>query len=1069
MPTPFDEAFARVKQLVADFRANESFYLSAAYQEQEARRDFIDKFWMALGWDVNHDTQKNPFEQEVKVERKEHGVSQRRADYAFYLRPNFRDVKFYVEAKKPHGDISTKDNYFQINVYGWSSHTPIGVLNDFEQFEIVDCRYKPNIDTSVSQNLRKYHFSDYEDAEKFAEIYWLFSYEAVANGSLEKFTATLPKRKRGKAARDLTASQQDVDDSFLADLDGFREELARAFKNRNSELDGETLTELTQRTLDRLVFLRFLEDKHIEPQNRIAYFGDKGPAWQDFIAESRRLDGIYNGIVYKEHAILDKPSFKVDDEIFSRICKEISHHQSVYNFNAIPIHILGSIYERFLGKVITTTEKRAKVEEKPEVRKAGGVYYTPEYIVRYIVENTVGKLIAGKTPAQIAELRFADIACGSGSFLLGVYDLLIRYHTKYYNENPDKAQIVGKAKIVTKAKVFGKASKEHKADCEERDDGLHLTLHKKREILLNNIYGVDIDQQAVEVAQLSLYLKLLQDETPGSARQFYLDFEQVALLPTLTKNIVCGNSLIGTDILSGELFEAPEERKLNPMDYEQRFPHIFKRKVSGGEMRDSADGGLDHTAPGVPLHGNYSTKKPKKGAKAEPPAILQTEYEGGFDAIVGNPPYVRIQGFPRPQLDYFSKHYAAATGNFDLYVNFIERAYTLLGKGGLLGQIVPNKFFKTDYGQGLRQFISTKSALEKTVDFGAHQVFDATIYTCMLFLVRAKQQTFQYVSSQADEKSLLASQSVNLPSSTLTSSAWVFGNAGSNDLLEKMKRDSFRLLDLPTEISRGSSTGDDEVFMVDSDSNQVESAITRTPLFASDFSRYKFSPEAKWKVIFPYRIEGEKSVLIGEAELRKKYPKAFDYLSANKAKLQKRKQFSQWFGYSAPRNLPVHERAEIAIPLLADRGLFALIPAGTRGRLCPMASGGFTIALGESVTVKPEYVLGLLNSRLLFWQLAQISNVFRGGWITCTKQYFGELPIRTIDFKIAADKARHDKIVALVEQMLSAKQQLAAAQSDKDKDFYTHRCDGLDRQIDALVYDLYALTPAEIKIVEGPA
>jgi predicted type IV restriction endonuclease len=162
-------AFARVKALVADFRANEKFYRSPAYQEQEARRDFIDKFWLALGWDVNHETQKNPFEQEVKVERKEHGFSQRRADYAFYLAPNFRDVKFYVEAKKPHGDIATADNYFQTIRYGWSSSTPVAVLHDFEQFEIVDCRYRPHLDTALAQNLRKYHFSHYEDPEKFAE------------------------------------------------------------------------------------------------------------------------------------------------------------------------------------------------------------------------------------------------------------------------------------------------------------------------------------------------------------------------------------------------------------------------------------------------------------------------------------------------------------------------------------------------------------------------------------------------------------------------------------------------------------------------------------------------------------------------------------------------------------------------------------------------------------------------------------------------------------------------------------------------------------------------------------
>jgi predicted type IV restriction endonuclease len=178
VPTNFEAAFARVKQLVADFRANEKFYLSPEYQEQEARRDFIDKFWLALGWDVNHETQKNPFEQEVKVERREHGVSQRRADYAFYLAPNFRDMKFYVEAKKPHGDIATADNYFQTIRYGWSSRTPIAVLHDFEQFEIVDCRYRPHIDTALAQNICKYHFSHYEDSEKFAENSVQFSLKA---------------------------------------------------------------------------------------------------------------------------------------------------------------------------------------------------------------------------------------------------------------------------------------------------------------------------------------------------------------------------------------------------------------------------------------------------------------------------------------------------------------------------------------------------------------------------------------------------------------------------------------------------------------------------------------------------------------------------------------------------------------------------------------------------------------------------------------------------------------------------------------------------------------------------
>lgn len=1049
MQHTFDDAFAVVQSLAKDFKANQAHFLSPSYQESEVRKDFIDKFLIALGWDVNHDWQKSPFEQEVKVER---GVnmrgSQRRADYAFFVAPNFRDVRFFCEAKKPHGDIATADNYFQTIRYGWNAQTPIALLTDFEQFQVLDCRYKPDIDTALSHGVHKFHYSEYADKDVFAFIYHLFSRDAVAGGSLEKFAADLP-RQRGKAVQRglFKGGYQGIDDSFLEELDEYRDTLARAFKNHNPQLDGETLTEITQRTIDRLVFMRFLEDKLIHPENLISEFGNKGTAWQDFVAASRRLDGIYNGIVFKPHEILDAPSFKVDDEAFAGICEKLAHVNSPYDFNSIPIHILGSIYERFLGKVIVATDKRARLEEKPEVRKAGGVYYTPEYIVRYIVENTVGKLIDGKTPKQIADLKFADIACGSGSFLLGVYDLLLRHHLKWFNAHPDAAKKTG---------------------CVLREDGAwHLSLKQRREILLNNLYGVDIDSQAVEVAQLSLYLKLLQEETTASARGYQLEFHET-LLPSLNKNIVCGNSLIGPDIEAGEMFASDEIRKLNPMDYAQRFPQVFRRKPASGELRETASvGELDYTVPGVPLHGSFSYQKSKKEKALPPPAVLQPEYEGGFDAVVGNPPYVRIQGFPKSQLDYFAAHYASATGNFDLYVNFIEHGFKLLKNGGMFGQIVPNKFFKTDYGEGLRRFIAGNYALQKVLDFGAEQVFSATIYTCLLFLTKARQAKFSYALTKANEKSLAEAQFDTQAADTLTPKAWNFGSKVANSLLEKMMRNSVRLLDLPSEISRGSSTGDDETFMLDRMAGTVEPSILRQPLFASDFSRYEFHLSDKWRVIFPYIVKNGDGRLMSESELKKSFPKAYAYLSSKKSALLKRKQFTEWFGYSAPRNLPVHERAQICIPLLADRGSFTLVPPETRSALCPMASGGFTIAISDTAKAKPEYVLGLLNSTLLFWQLRQISNVFRGGWITCTKQYFGELPIRLINSKNSVEKTAHDKIVSLVEQMLAAKKQLAAAQTDKDKDFYGNKCESLDRQIDALVYQLYGLTDDEIKIVEG--
>jgi adenine-specific DNA-methyltransferase len=360
--------------------------------------------------------QKNPFAQEVKVEK---GVNdkgaKRRADYVFYVAPNFRDPRFFVEAKRPGVDLATKDNYFQAIRYGWNSQTPVVVLTNFYQTQLLDCRHKPHIDTALEGRLRLYTLDDLKDPEHFAELYYLLSREAVATGSLEHYAATLPK-KRGKAVQLglFKGGYQRMDRTFLSELDGYREVLARSFNRTNPGLDGSTLTEVTQRVLDRLIFVRFLEDKLIEPEYVVSNFGAKGTAWGDFVSTSRRLDGTYDGIVFKHHPLLDTPKFSVDDGVFADVCEQLAHVNSPYDFNAIPIHILGSIYERFLGNVIVVTPKGAKLEEKPEVRKSGGVYYTPEYIVRYLVKQTVGRCIEGKSPQQMAALKFCDIACGSG-------------------------------------------------------------------------------------------------------------------------------------------------------------------------------------------------------------------------------------------------------------------------------------------------------------------------------------------------------------------------------------------------------------------------------------------------------------------------------------------------------------------------------------------------------------------------------------------------------------------------------------------------------------------------------
>ncbi|MCK4546918.1 MAG: N-6 DNA methylase [Candidatus Eisenbacteria sp.] len=985
-----DSAFQQVGKLVDLFQANEARYLSADYQEAEVRKDFIDKFFIALGWDVNHDHQTNPYEQEVKVEPSVSAAGQRRADYSFCLAPNFRDVRFFVEAKKPRGDIATNHNYFQAIRYGWNNETPFAVLTDFEQFHVLDCRYKPDLAAALNRCVSKYHYTDYTKPEKFAEIYWLFSHEALAGGSLEKRAKALPK-PRGKAIQRgrFAGGHQSVDESFLQELDEYRTTLARAFKRKNPQFDSATLTELAQRTLDRLVFLRFLEDKGIEAQRLVDRFGEKGTAWEDFVTASRRLDSIYNGIVFKQHGILDVQNLPVDDDAFANICKRLAHVNSPYDFNAIPIHILGSIYERFLGKVIVATDKRARVEDKPEVRKAGGVYYTPEYIVRYIIENTIGKLIAGKTPNQIAKMRFADIACGSGSFLLAVYDLLLQYHGNYYNANPKKAKM---------------------GTCIQRDGKLYLSLRKKREILLNNIYGVDIDPQAVEVCQFSLYLRLLQEETEASAYQYLLDFQKQALLPSLSKNIVCGNSLIGTDILEGKLFGSDEERKLNPLDFEDAFPEVARR--------------------------------------------------GGFNAIIGNPPYVRMEGFVDIK-DYLRTKYATHSDRSDIYYYFMERAVNLLCDSGRLGFIVSNTFTRSRAGESLRGFLTERLAFSSLVEFGDFTPFAAaTVYPVILIAskTKARRRRIPFIVQDCDPQANPSIQSFpiafQLDRKALAREGWVFEDAASLDLRTRLLTEYPSLLALYGPARMGVKTGFNKAFLIsESDrkrilaKNAAGKNIIKPYVAGEDLDRYAHRWHDQWMIYATHGLNASK------------YPAVIEHMEPFKSALKARATKQNWFELQQPQEAysDLLDKPKIMYPDMSRYPKFSLDSKGL------FFSNTVYFIASESL-----YLLGLLNSKLLWFVIRGLSNALRGGlWrFRLFSRHIERLPIRRIDLASPADKACHDQMVAKVEAMLEAKRQLAKALTDRDKTYYENKCASLDRQIDRRVYDLYDLTDEEIKIVE---
>jgi hypothetical protein len=401
-----------VERLVDRFARNLDVYKRAEYKETQVRVEFIDPFFEVLGWDVrNVRGYAEQYKDVVHEDAIKVSGATRAPDYCFRI-GGVR--KFFLEAKKP--SVSVKGDVgpaYQLRRYAWSAKLPLSILTDFEEFAAYDCRQRPKPDAKVSVGRIMYlTFDQYLD--RFDDIYGVFAKESVLKGSFDRYVQDT-KRKRGTS---------EVDAEFLREIEGWREALARNIALRNPDLSVHELNFSVQRTIDRIIFLRMCEDRGIEEYGRLlALTGDL----------YRQADEKYDSDLFDFQADTLSRSLTVDDKVLDPILAGLYYPQSPYEFSVLPAEILGQVYEQFLGKVIRLTPShRAKVEEKPEVKKAGGVYYTPTYIVDYIVQQTVGKLVEGKTPRQISKLRILDPACGSGSFLLGAYQYLLDYHRQWY-------------------------------------------------------------------------------------------------------------------------------------------------------------------------------------------------------------------------------------------------------------------------------------------------------------------------------------------------------------------------------------------------------------------------------------------------------------------------------------------------------------------------------------------------------------------------------------------------------------------------------------------------------------
>jgi type I restriction-modification system DNA methylase subunit len=1035
------QAPQEVLDLVSRFGENLAAYTAGSYNEAQLRREFIDPFFKTLGWDLDNAAgHAEAYKDVIHEDAIRIGGAVKAPDYCFRIGGT---RKFFVEAKKPAVDIAgDAAPAYQLRRYAWSAGLPLSILTNFKEFAVYDCRIKPDQnDRPATARILFFRFRDYP--ARWEEIAAIFGKETVLKGAFDRY-AESTRLKKGTAG---------VDEAFLKEIESWRDLLARTIALRNPSLNQRELNAAVTLTINRIIFLRICEDRGIEPYGQLQGLQNGPGVYRRLIEIFYRADDRYNSGLFhfrQEKGRAASPDrltldLAIDDKALKEIFQGLYYPDSPYEFSVLPADILGRVYEQFLGKIIRLTAgHQAKVEDKPEVKKAGGVFYTPKYIVDYIVEGTVGRLLKGRTPAQADRLRIIDPACGSGSFLIQAYQrLLDGYRDRYVEGGPEK-RAKGRRPVLYQA-----------AGGEWR-----LTTSERKRILLNNIYGVDIDPQAVEVTKLSLLLKVLEGES-GETLSNQIRLFQERALPDLSGNIRCGNSLIGTDFYDGAqltLLGDEDQYRINCFDWEKEFPEVFA--AGNGRLPSVTRGGREAASPGR---------------------------AGGFDAIIGNPPYIRIQTMKEwapLEVEFYKRAFAAAgKGNYDIYTVFVEKGLGLLNAKGRLGFILPHKFFNAQYGEPLRALLAMGKHLSEVVHFGDAQVFaGATTYTCLLFLDKAGAAScrFTRVADLESWRQTGTGTEGAIPAANITAAAWNFTVGRGADLFEKLRRMPVKLGDISS-IFVGLQTSADTVFLFKNSSEttknnsklyskaldreiEIETDLLKPVIRSGKIGRYWARPNAQ--VLFPYEMIKGKAILIPEADLKKRYPKTWGYLFENKQLLSKREhgKFKDTGWYQLyPKNLNVWERPKIMIPYMITN--LAAYYDEDNAYFVNVTTGGFGItAVEESGSQK--YHTGLLNSRLLNWFLKNVSTTFHGGYYAANKQFLVQLPIRPIDFADPADRERHDRMVALVEQMLALHRQLAADRTEHKQTNLQRQIDAADRRIDRLVYDLYDLTEAEIRIVE---
>lgn len=906
------------------------------YTEEETKKDFILPLFEVLGWNV---TDKN----EVSAEETQSGG---RVDYGFYLNDR---IKFYIEAKKLSSDLHNEEYAKQAIRYSWNKGVNWAILTDFESIKVF---YTQDPNQSLFSKLL-FEIKVDEYLERLDQLR-LLSKEAFQTDEIDAYA-----EKIGKKMQKIS-----VGDQLYKHLNECRKLLIEKLGAWNEIKDQDLLDEGVQKLLDRLIFIRVAEDRGIEQPTLIPLIreweANKSKTgiqiYESMIDKFRELDEIYNSNLFSPHPFENwKEHSGITEKVVEILQGKPGYYE--YDFKVMPADVLGAVYENYLGHRLAESQKGIVLDKNAKKRKEQGIYYTPEFIVDYIVRNALKPVLDKcKSVNDLQKIKVLDPACGSGSFLIKALQVINEKYKEFNYPGDENTKIL---------------------------------------ILLQNIYGVDLDEQAVEITRLNLLLSALETRMQ---------------LPKLDKNIKNGNSLIsGTDEELKKYF-GENYRDKKPFNWEEEFPEVFK--------------------------------------------------QGGFDVVVGNPPYIGFHGF-KEEKNYLTDKYKSAVGKFDIYIPFIEKGLDLLRAEGFLSYICPTNFYKRDHGVELRKILTRDYTIKEITDFKDTQIFSGALnYTGIVTIQNNKPSSDSTIIYKSP--SLKASRN-SILQSTLSDAIWVF-RANNSSAIEKIEKWGMPLGNIAAAISEGIVTGSNDVFLVtkkDINKFQFEEYILRPCLRGRDIQRYYYM-QPKEYVIFPYEHRDGRTGVIEENRLPKN---VHSYLLGKKKDLSGRGYFEksnkQWYELWNQRDLNIMETTKIVVPEVAQSNRFALADKDIfyGDTVC-------AVTLKESRLGDYLYILGILNSKLIEYYYRETTVPKANKYFIYKTMYLKKIPIfvpkKSPDMQLKASISRLCKEILELYDKLSQQPENSNRWNELKSEI-----EETDKKIDEEVYKLYGLTPEEIAIVEG--